>query len=186
MSCSAELLSSQPAPSMMPTVWLDHRLSSPRDYLSNSILSMEINSTSPTGPTVLQSHLGQQSPLLPWLPSPGLPLSDLGDCSFCSHCGGLIHHYVPPAIHSSMPLLGSKPFTQGVQSLGTRFPRENLPLALVPQLKSCSPDVHQSPQPGVQEEPSQSCDIIGIRAEVRKDSSHGSFGGWRYNIFSRD
>ncbi|XP_075280228.1 olfactory receptor 14J1-like [Opisthocomus hoazin] len=47
-------------------------------------------------------------------------------------------------------------------------------MKLVQSLKSCSPDVHQSPQPGVQEEPPQSCDLSGTRAEMGKDSSHGS------------
>ena len=55
---------------------------------------MEISSISLTGPTVLQSHLGQQSQLLPGLPSPGLFLSGLGDHSFCSCCGNLILHCV--------------------------------------------------------------------------------------------
>ena len=151
-SFSAELLSSRSACSMMSTVWLDHRLSSPRDFLSRTLSFLHSSFTSVTGPhTALQSHLGQQTPLLPRLHSPGLLLSGLGDCSFCSPCGNLLHHSVAtchPLQHASagkqsLATQGSSPWVPG-------FHGTSLPLAPLPYLRCCRPNVHQSPQPGTQ------------------------------------
>lgn len=151
-SFSAELLSSRSASSMMATGWLDHRLSSRRDFLSSTLSFLDSSFPSVTGPhTALQSHLAQQSPLLPGLHSPGLLLSGLGDCSFCSPCGNLLPHSLAtchPLQHASagkqsLATQGSSPWVPG-------FHVTSLPLALLPYLRCCSPNVHQSPQPGAQ------------------------------------
>ncbi|KAK4805387.1 hypothetical protein QYF61_003960, partial [Mycteria americana] len=64
---------------MMAVVWLAHRLSSPRDFLSSPLSFLEISFT---GPTVLQGHLGQQSPLLPGLHTQACFSLALGTAAF--------------------------------------------------------------------------------------------------------
>ena len=111
-SFSAELLSGRPATSRIAPGGLDHGLASPRGLLStsSSILPiLEMSFSSGTGHRVLQSHLGEQSPLLPGLHSPGLFPSGLGHCSLCSRGGNLLHPSAAPCHPLQHPLLGSKP-----------------------------------------------------------------------------
>ena len=150
-SFSAELLCGQWAPSMIPTVWLHHRLSSPRDLLSSTLSFLEISSTSGTGPRVLQGHQEQQTPLLPGLHTQACFSLALGTAAFALFVGNSSTILLPPDLHSGMALLGSKAFPhKGSHVWVPGFHVTSLPLALVPHLRSCSPNGHQSPQPGAQ------------------------------------
>ena len=98
---------------------------------------------------------------------------------------------LPPAIPSSMPLLGSKALPPRGRVCGYQvstgqvcpWPRCRIGGAAAQMCTKAHNRGHREQEPRA---PSQSWDIRGRRAEAGKDSSHGFCGGWRYRACRRD
>lgn len=75
----------------------------------------------------------------------------LGTAAFALFVGTSFIITWPPASHSSMPLLSSTAFPHKGSHLGVPgFHVTSLPLALMPHLRCCGPNVHYIPWPGAQ------------------------------------